>query len=184
MEMHGGEFPLGESSNNYWISSRQGTSGKYQPQMGLYTGNSLLAFKIIALRWLDTGQRIMIKITFRARRASLSGNFSQDFPWRHICKNNIIFCNNLGSCCWGNFVADKQVWNRPETQERQVENIVRGIIYWDVKRKFDRNLCQSQLERRKKFLSSGNANTANASNTPTGCKHCHLDDVKFAMHFV
>ena len=39
-----------------------------------------LAFKIIALGWLDTGQRIMIKITFRARRASLSGNFSQDFP--------------------------------------------------------------------------------------------------------
>ena len=39
-----------------------------------------LAFEIIALRWLDTVQRIMIKITFRARRASLSGNFSQDFP--------------------------------------------------------------------------------------------------------
>ena len=39
-----------------------------------------LAFKTKAPRWLGTGQRIMIKITFRARRASLSGNFSQDFP--------------------------------------------------------------------------------------------------------
>ena len=47
-----------------------------------YTQAALWGFllEIIALRWLDTGQRIMIKITFRARRASLSENFSQDFP--------------------------------------------------------------------------------------------------------
>ena len=186
MEMHGGEFPLGESSNNYWISSRQGTSGKYQPQMGLYTGSSL-GFPCIlnhsaqmAGHWATDNDQNYLSCAASLAVWKLFSRFSLK---AHLQKQH-HFCNNLGSCCWGNFVADKQVWKRPETQERQVENIVRGIIYWDVKRKFDKNLCQSQLERRKKFLSSGIANTTNASNTPTGCKHCHLDDVKFAMHFV
>ena len=77
--------------------------------------------------------------------------FSRFSVKAHLRKQH-HFNNNLGSCCWGNFVADKQVWKRPETQERQVENIVRGIIYWDVKSKFDKNLCQSQLGRGEKAL--------------------------------